>query len=47
MDNHISVRKSDLEGLEIRGQIETIQMTELLSTTRIFRKVLKILGDFS
>ena len=35
-----------LEDLEIRGRVETIQMTDLLRTARILRRVLGMLGDF-
>ena len=34
-----------LEDLEIRGQVETIQTTALLSLARILRRVLKTRGD--
>ena len=34
-----------LEDLEIRGQVETIQTTALLGSSRILRKVLEDLGD--
>ena len=34
-----------LEELEIRERIKTIEITELLRTTRIFRKVLKTRQD--
>ena len=34
-----------LEDLEIRGRVETIQITALLRSARILRKVLKTLGD--
>ena len=32
-------------GLEIRGQVETIQMTALLKSARILRRILKTWGD--
>ena len=35
----------DLEDLEVRGQLETIQTTALLKTARILRWVLEIWGD--
>ena len=34
-----------LEDLEVGGRVETIQMTELLRTTRILRGVLETWGD--
>ena len=34
-----------LEGLEIRGQVENIQTTALLSSDRILRRVLETWGD--
>ena len=34
-----------LEDLEVSGQVETIQMTALLRTARILRRVLEIWGD--
>ena len=34
-----------LEDLEVSGQVETIQMTALLRTTRILRRVLETWGD--
>ena len=34
-----------LEDLEVGGRVETIQMTELLRTARILRRVLKTWGD--
>ena len=34
-----------LEDLEVGGQVVTIQMTALLRTTRILRKVLETWGD--
>ena len=34
-----------LEDLEVGGRVETIQMTALLRTARILRKVLEIWGD--
>ena len=34
-----------LEDLEVGGRVETIQMTALLRTARILRRVLKIWGD--
>ena len=33
------------EGLEIRGQMETIQSTALLRSTKILRRVLEAWGD--
>ena len=35
-----------LEDLEVGGRVVTIQMTALLRTTRILRRVLKTWGDF-
>ena len=35
----------DLEDLEVAGRIETIQMTALLRTARILRRVLETWGD--
>ena len=35
----------DLEDLEVGGQVETIQTTALLRTTRILRRVLETWGD--
>ena len=35
----------ELEDLEIRGRVETIQTTAFLSSTRILRRVLETLGD--
>ena len=34
-----------LEDLEVVGRVETIQMTELLRTARILRRVLETRGD--
>ena len=34
-----------LEGLEFGGRVETIQMTALLRTARILRRVLETWGD--
>ena len=34
-----------LEDLEIRGWLETIQMTVLLKSARILRRILKTRGD--
>ena len=34
-----------LEALEIRGQVETIQTTALLKSTRILRRVLETWGE--
>ena len=34
-----------LEDLEVGGRVETIQMTALLRTARILRRVLEIRGD--
>ena len=34
-----------LEDLEVGGRLETIQMTALLGTARILRRVLEIWGD--
>ena len=34
-----------LEDLEVRGQVETIQTTALLRTTRILRRILETWGD--
>ena len=35
-----------LEDLEVGGRVETIQMTALLRTARILRRVLETRGDF-
>ena len=35
-----------LENLEVGGRVEAIQMTELLRTARILRRVLATWGDF-
>ena len=35
----------DLEELEVGGRVETIQMTALLRTVRILRRVLETWGD--
>ena len=35
-----------LEDLEVGGRVETIQMTVLLRTARILRRVLETWGDF-
>ena len=34
-----------LEDLEVGGRVETIQMTALLKTTRILRRLLETWGD--
>ena len=36
----------DLEYLEVGGRVEIIQMTALLRTARILRRVLETWGDF-
>ena len=35
----------DLEDLEVGGRVENIQMTALLRTARILRRILETLGD--